>query len=325
MRGGLKYQILTAIKCIVRIGESRHEAKMEGSTGLHSISTTRVVIERCMPLRETMRELKAFDLEKLNAEVMRHHLQTRLEHHVQAGNALKTFQCELSALSKLEQALTEYSRAKRGDGAVKYDFSMIRKEYSKLASESLARQTNPYKDRAIPNPQAVIQAIQDPTHRLQARLQLEAGIRAEGAGAPKRLANPLREINFKDPKTLQPLGLVKDPLTGKEVAKFWTKEKGGKVAFHYCPPELKNEVLAHIREHGGLQSKYDSYLASLNAAMKATGQAAKGRGSHALRHCYAQARYSDCVRHGYSDSESKQLVSYELSHNRPDITEVYLK
>lgn len=325
MRGSIKYQILTAIKGITRIGESRHEAKADGNVGLHSISTTRVVIERIMPLQESLKEIKIRDLERINEDVMRQHLEKRLEHHIKAENALKTFQAELSALAKLEQALTVYSAQRWGQSANEYNFKDVRQEFSKLASESLARQTNPYRDRAVKNPQAVVQAIQNPTHKLQARLQLEAGIRAEGAGAPKRLANPMREANFQDPKTGKELGIVKDPVTGKDVAKFWTKEKGGKVAFHYCSVQLKNEVLAHIKAHGGLASKYQSYLASINAAMKASGQAAKGRGSHAFRHCYAQARYDAAGKRGFSDAQAKQIVSYELSHNRPDITEVYLK
>lgn len=49
------------------------------------------------------------------------------------------------------------------------------------------------------------------------------------------------------------------------------------------------------------------------------------RGAHGVRHSYAQARVAECIRLGASYAEARRVVSQELGHFRPRITEVYLK
>ena len=97
------------------------------------------------------------------------------------------------------------------------------------------------------------------------------------------------------------------------------------MAIKYCPVPLAEAVLQWL-DNGRqeLSEQYVVYLAAINKAMATTGQSATGRGTHALRFCFAQRRYHECLRYGMSDEQAKQQVSHEMSHNRPDITEIYL-
>ena len=49
------------------------------------------------------------------------------------------------------------------------------------------------------------------------------------------------------------------------------------------------------------------------------------RGVHGLRHTYAQNRYEYLIDRGHIDYEAKLIVSQELGHFRPEITEIYLR
>jgi len=47
--------------------------------------------------------------------------------------------------------------------------------------------------------------------------------------------------------------------------------------------------------------------------------------THANRHAYAQERMRELQGNGYPYRQSLAIVSQELGHFRPDITEVYLR
>lgn len=329
MRGSIIRQCGDALQTITRIGESRHEAKATGEAGIFSTNTRHIVGQRLFPLQAFCKENGIKDLEKVTSEDIQRYLQVRLRHHMRKENALTTFRAELSALGKLEQGLNRYSELHRS-GLNKYDWAQQRKEISLQAGKVLSRTTSTYWDRAFENPQAVVDAISDPVHRLQAQIQLEAGCRSEGVGAPSkgvkgRNSNPITMANWCERGGGKPLGLVRDPILGQKVATFWTKEKGGKVAFHFCSPQTRDVILKHIEKHGKLESNYKEYLRSVNESAKAVGQFHQGRGTHALRHSFAQGRCDQAVRRGYSDEQAKYAVSQEMNHNRADITETYLR
>lgn len=338
MRGSLRTQITTALKTLFRPGLSRHDAKREfgRSPYIHAVGTLEKNFERLNPLAAWLKERGIKDLEALGPELVARYLADRLEHHLRVGNARKTFAAELSALAALERGLTLFSGQRRPQ-PVSYDFTAERNAV-RGRLKALSRPGSGGDDRALADPEAVIAALENPKHRLMALLQLHCGCRAEGAGAPRRWHNPLRFANFcgleesvpgEEWRTLSVPGELlpvrPDPVTGRPRQLFWTQEKGGKIALKFCPPDLTAEVLAWL--DGGrreLSEDYQAYCAALNRAMVATGQAARGRGTHALRFCFARRRYRECLRHGLSDEAAKQRVSYEMSHNRPDITELYL-
>jgi integrase len=137
----------------------------------------------------------------------------------------------------------------------------------------------------------------------------EGGLRTEGTGAPSNsLLNPLGKDGLR--------GIGKDSVTGLPVGIVVSKEKGGKVTEHYISIETYQRLVEHISVHGQLESDYKDYLSAINQAAKATGQHASGRGTHGLKHNFAQERYQQCIDYGLSHEKALQQTSLELSHFR---------
>lgn len=325
MRGKLICQIGAALDTITRVNESRHQAKLAGEVGIFSITSRHAIGQRLLPLADYLGQRGLKDMEVLDEYLLQAYLASRLEHHASQRNSLQTFRAELSAIRKLEEGLSSFSQLYRDKPEV-YDFQELRSRIASKAKACLASKTSPYYDRAYPDPEALLDAIGNPRHALAARIQLEAGCRTEGVGAPSKTSfNPLTARNFLDPHDETPLGVVSDPVSGREVGAFWTVEKGGKLAFHFCSVDTLRRVETHLRQHGSLEAEYKAYLATVNYAARMTGQFVPGRGTHGLRHNFAQRRYAEAIRFGYPDENAKLLVSKEMSHNRPDITETYLR
>ncbi|MGE4263339.1 MAG: hypothetical protein AB7E46_02560, partial [Desulfovibrio sp.] len=160
-------------------------------------------------------------------------------------------------------------------------------------------------------------AISDPALRLQVKLMGETGCRTEGVGAPARGSNPFTAANL--------LGVGVDPVSGDAAGRIVVTEKGGKHTEHFLKPETYRELEAHIAEHGQLASPYRTFLRAVEAAARATGQYAPGRGTHGLKHSFAQARMHEAVEAGLSHEEAKQAVANEIAHNRMDSVDTYLR
>jgi len=327
MRGSLNNQIMAALKQITKVGHSRHQAKIENegrSPFIHSVGTLDKTFQRLRPLAYWLCLREVRNLEDLNSQMLCRYLDHRLEHHQARGNCRKTFQAELSALMALGRALSVFSQTHRKCPAA-YDFSPVREIFARQV-KNLSVRTSSYVNRSIQNPMNVISRIESPKHKLMARLQWEAGCRAEGVGAPQRGHNPLLLENFANPETGERFGIASDPVTGQPAAPLWTKEKGGKTAYKYCSPGLSSDLELYFKHSGpkGLSDSYHHYLKAVNDALVKSGEAAKGRGTHGFRYAFAQRRYSECLRAKYTDEQAKYLVSQEMSHNRADITETYL-
>jgi len=90
-------------------------------------------------------------------------------------------------------------------------------------------------------------------------------------------------------------------------------------------PSTYRELEEHLAEHGQLASPYRTFLRAVEAAARETGQYAPGRGTHGLKHSFAQARMHEAVEVGLSQEEAKQAVANEIAHNRMDSVDVYLR
>jgi hypothetical protein len=93
-------------------------------------------------------------------------------------------------------------------------------------------------------------------------------------------------------------------------------EKGGKETAHYVSVETYQRLNGYITQHGKLESDYNAYVEAINQAAKVTSQYAPGRGSHGLKHNFAQERYMECVQHGMTHEQALQQTSLETSHFR---------
>lgn len=232
-----------------------------------------------------------------------------------AGGSFQTIEREISALTKLSHALDVYAERHGGESAEGIR-SVLAEEKAHWRAELSAR-SNGYASRAYPDPEGLYAAISDAGLRLQARLMGETGCRAEGVGAPARGSNPLTAVNL--------LGMGTDPFFGEAAGRITVTEKGGKQTEHFVQPTTYRELEEHLAEHGQLASPYRMFLRAVEAAARATGQYAPGRGTHGLKHSFAQTRMHEAIEEGLSHEEAKQAVANEIAHNRLDSVDVYLR
>jgi integrase len=237
------------------------------------------------------------------------YLAERLAHYVEKKRSRQTMETILSALGKFEYALNHYI-GEHGLAVPLLDTEQLRLDFYGRAKKALRKSSRLFSNRAYPDPVRLIGAIHDGTFQLQASLQYEGGLRAEGVGAPcnRRIKNPLTAEGLR--------GIGVDPVTGKPVGIVASVEKGGKETEHYVSVETYRRLEEYIRAYGSLESDYFAYVEEINRAARETGQYAPGRGSHGLKHNFAQERYLECISHGLTHEQALQQTSLETSHFR---------
>ncbi len=120
-------------------------------------------------------------------------------------------------------------------------------------------------------------------------------------------------------------GICTDPVTGSTVGLVASVEKGGKETEHYVSVATYRRLEEYIRAHGRLESDYFAYVEAIILAARETGQYAQGRGSHGLKHNFAQERYLECIAQGLTHEQALQQTSLETSHFRLRETLTYTK
>jgi hypothetical protein len=246
------------------------------------------------------------------------HLEKLLVHYAEKKRSRQTMETILSALGKFEYAINRYIEIHALE-IPRLNTEQLRMEFYAISRKLLRKSSKLFDNRAYPDPVRLIAAINDGTFQLQASIQYEGGLRAEGVGAPanRRMKNPL---------TLEGLrGIGNDPVTGDQVGIVSSKEKGGKITEHYISTQTYQRLLGYIMNHGTLESDYNSYVEAINQAAQKTGQYARGRGSHGLKHNFAQERYFQCVNHGMTHEQALQQTSLETSHFRLRETLTYTR
>ena len=240
------------------------------------------------------------DFEKIKA----YHVMAYIDYKIEYYPSKQYLEKISSALGKLEIALKHFAKNIHGESR-EYNFS-IRQTLLDEARD-LKYVADNYHNRAYNNPEALINNLQNPLHRLAAAIQYEGGARIEGVALIK---------------SEQLLGTRLDTITNTQKGIIFTKEKGGK----------EGEVLVSLKTYTQLQS----YLAK-NKIFKINRQAyyedikqsalllhETPEASHGLRWNFAKRRIFEYAKIGYSYADSLQNVSYEMKHNRASITEHYL-
>jgi integrase len=316
VRGGIGYQITEIFNKsgIIQIGNSKHEAKAEAreagakswadmgkALGIYSYKTADTYKDIWHQFTNyTKAEFKLKDIEKTSAE----HVQSYLESRISDGVALATIAKEAAALGKLENALNLYS-AKYEKGN-QYNFRDGIREIIKQARQELPK-ADPH--RAYESPEKIIDGIQDPKHQMAARSQLESGAR-------------IHEISLIKPDQLR--GIGQDRGTGERCGIIEIQGKGGKIRELCVSIDTYEKISNIIGTEGKFSIDKNAYRADLRRACESIGE--RYSGSHGLRWTYAQNRMeilqSD---HGMSYEQSLCEVSRNLGHERPDITEHYLR
>jgi site-specific recombinase XerD len=254
-------------------------------------------------LGEFMRGNGVKDLEKTSNRQVEKFLISKIEQDV----SHKYYQNICSHIVKLEKALTDYS-AKEGTEK-SYDFSKAI-NFCKEKADVLEKEIEA---RAYSNAGALVEQIKDE------RFQIAAAVMHEG-GARINEASLITESRLG--------GTRVDDVRGEVgVIKLESGDtKGGKEREIMISKETYDRISSIVHEQGKFQipkSERQELRESIREAAGETGQ--KYTGAHGLRHSYAQERVSELQNMGKSYLEAIGQVSKEMGHERPSITEHYLK
>lgn len=240
------------------------------------------------------------DAEKINGE----HVAAYLDYKIGYYPSVKYIQRISSAMNKLEFALKQFTLATYGR-AENYDFSIRQQIIDE--SRDLDLVANNYHNRTYKDPQLLIASLIEGTHRLAATIQYEGGARIEGVALIK--PEQLHGIRF-------------DPITNSEKGIIFTKEKGGKEGDVLVSVNAYNRLLNHFKTNKYFKIDRQKYSYDIRNTCECIGIIPEG--SHGLRWNFAKRRMMEYAKAGYTYEQSIQSVSWEMKHNRANITEHYL-
>jgi len=304
-------------------GTSKHDAKLEVRAKYETIydrSPTSAEIAKELPifaqkslennestwrqLGTAMRENGVKDLELTTNRQVEKFLMTKIEQDVTS----KHFGNICAHVNKLEKALNDYSVAQ--DTGKTYDFSKAI-EFSKSQADGLEKEIEA---RAYQNASALVNEIKDDRFQLVASIMHEGGAR-------------INEASLIDESRLS--GTRIDEVRG-EVGVISLKSgdaKGGKARDIIVSKETYEKIESYVRQHDKLaveRHERQNLRETIREAANNTDQ--KYTGAHGLRHSYAQERVSELQNDaGKSYLDAIAQVSKEMGHERPSITEHYLK
>ena len=308
------------VEAIFHAIRSFRTAKTDTALGLRSFGSWKVYkyeAHRFVEFMLTIGIITLLDTQSVR-NALADYLEERLSYYVARKRSRQTMETLLAALGKFEYAVNHYIE-QHGLEVPPLETETIRLEFYVRSRKMLRKSCKVFANRAFPDPVRLIETISDPTFQLQASLQYEGGLRAEGVGAPsnRRVKNPLSSEGLH--------GIGTDQVTGIPVGIVASVEKGGKETEHYVSVETYRRLEKYIQANGKLESDYAAYVAAINRAARETGQYAPGRGSHGLKHNFAQERYLECISHGLTHEQALQQTSLETSHFRLRETLTYTR
>lgn len=312
----LHCQVETAFHAVRSFRESKSSSPL-GVRGFGSWQVYRLNVHRFVKHASLNGLTSILDIDAV-LSCMTQYLDERLEHCCAKRLSRQTMETTLAALGKFEYAVNRYCEKHMPEQA-KLNTTQLRMKHYSAARKLLRKSSRIFSNRAYPDPIGLIRAITGATYQLQACLQYEGGMRAEGVGAPshRRVKNPLTERGLR--------GIGIDPVTGAEIGIVASVEKGGKETEHFVSVETYRRLENYIHQYGRLESDYAAYVDAINRAAMATGQHATGRGSHGFKFNFAQERYLECVKYGLQHEQALQQVSLETSHFRLGETLTYTR
>ena len=318
MRGSVNWQInqIFLKSDIFTPGESKHlakeKARLEGARtwseigqqiNIHSYATAQTYKDVWHQFGHFAKEtLGVRDMENLQAKHIRSYLKSRIA----KGVKYSTFQKEAAALGKFEKACNQFA-VKTGSEKIynfKNEFKSVRKEAAKVLER--ASETRVYQ-----NPQLLISSLENEFHKLIAKIQLEGGARVYEASLIHK--GQLQGLS-RDNRTSKDVGLIRlDP----------GDTKGGKGRTISVSPKTYQKLSKHIEKHQEFSVNSNHYRKDLKNTAKITGQ--KYTGSHGLRWNFAQERFLKLQKSGFTFEQCLQQTSWEMGHERADITLHYLE
>lgn len=232
-------------------------------------------------------------LEKLTGE----HVAAFLDFKHECGQAKDSLDSQAAHLGKLAAALEKWNGGNYD--SIRQGIESMRPTIAEAPEKALA-------DRAYADPRGLVNSLPAGDLRLAGRILYESGVRiSEGT---KIDASQLR-------------GLGNDKHTGKEIGRFAYDGKGGKAGLGTMTVQTYKELEMAIAANGG---RFEVGQADFRCALKTVaGNEYDGRSAHGLRYSHAQERLKELQAVGMSRDQAKAIVSKEMNHERPEITELY--
>ena len=295
---------------MIKFASASHQAtsvmkRLQGST-LHSIGTVRNYEQSLTRVGEWIKDARLCqgDLRQLSPEQAVTYLELRGEVVGQ-----KTLDMERQAIQAMMQHVT-------GELAPGETLPVIKSEHAQIL-----------RSRAYtPEQVTLVVGHQKAANALATEIAHAAGLRAHELLTLLPRAERAPDIRPTDPAKWR----------GREGCLYTVKGKGGLTREVLLPYGLAERLEAvrlpepvaladrgvHHRNHyatGGGQPWSNSFSA---AAKRALGWSS---GAHGVRHSYAQSRMGELQRAGLVRDDALRVVSQEMGHFRPSITETYLR
>lgn len=231
-------------------------------------------------------------LEKLTGE----HVAAYLDFKHELGQAKDTLDSQAAHLGKLAAALEKWNG--RNYDSLRQGIEAMRPTIAEAPEKALA-------NRAYSAPQLLVAALPAGDLHLAGRVLYESGVRiSEGTQI----------------ESAQLRGIGVDKHTGRQVGLFEYTGKGGKVGTGTMSVPTYRELEKVVAEKGQFMVSQADFRAALK---EVAGSEYEGRAAHGLRYNHAQERLHELQVHGMSRDHAKAVVSKEMNHERPEITELY--
>ena len=311
MRGSIYYQSATLAKAIFQPGAKKHERIDPEHENFQKVSSYRTMEAYRDVWNNLFKYVKGnFGIDDM-LKIDNSHIVAYMEWKVQCGVSKQYLEQISAAIGKLYIAKhhlaatgTQIAIVKEGDFSVRQEILDIAREYEQVKDG--------YHNRAYKDPEAIIKKLSS-HFALAASIALEGGARLEGVTLIQR--DQLLGINIDSDIDM---GIS----TSKFAYKIMTKEKGGKEGVVNCSKESYDKLKTYIRTNKVFKINREGFLKEVREACKSLG--VEPEGVHGFRWCFAQRRYLEYQRNGYTTEQSLQAVSSEMKHNRASITNHYL-
>lgn len=221
----------------------------------------------------------------------------------------KTLDMERQAI----QAMMQYSTKRMPEGE---RLPVVKSEHQQIL-----------KSRAYtPEQVRLVTEVQQPQNALSTQLAHAAGLRAHELFT-------LRPAAERQPSD-RPARAEK--FAGREGQLYTVQGKGGLIRHVLIPNHLAaalesrrlaepvrvTDRTVHYTQHYAISAGKNWSQSFSKAANKSLGWS---EGAHGVRHSYAQERMTELLKSGLLRSDALEIVSQEMGHFRPEITETYLR
>lgn len=207
---------------------------------------------------------------------------------VDCGVKYASFEKNCSAIEKFCACVNEHNGSS-------LDFHKVIDDYKELAKEALP--ASDFASRSYDSPADIVSNLTDEKMKIVAELQYTCGLRVSDA-----------------------CHIAPDMLKGSELT---VNSKNGQEHTVTIPQSLMGRIQAVMTSEGQFSVNIDKYSYQLKSACHAAGQ--EWHGTHGFRHTFAKSEMSRLTNMGLSYNQALRVVSEEMGHHRPEITEWYLR